>query len=716
MGTILGIDVGGTFTDFIEIDGEGGVTITKSPSTPDNPADAVLAGLSKLANRRGGLAQYLDQLDLIVHGTTITTNAVITGRYSRTGFVTTKGFRDILNSRRGLKRNAFTAREAPPAPIVPQHLIRTIDERLDKTGSVLMPLSERDVLAAAEHFRSRQVEAIAVCYMFAFLNPEHERETRRLLEEQLPGVYVTISSSVLPQVRLYERASTTVFNACVGPLLRRYIDDLQNQLKAAGFRGRLLTMQSNGGLMSPEVVKDLAANTLLSGPASGPVAANFFARRHGLRDLITVDMGGTSLDACLIRDGKATVTNHSEVAEYALAIPSLAINAIGAGGGSIASVNEGGVLRVGPESAGAEPGPAAYGMGGDRPTVTDANIVLGYINPAYFLGGERGLDVDRARAALDRDVGTPLGLSTIGAALGVVRMVDSQMANGVRSVSTAQGFDPRDACLIVGGGAGPMHGCGIAEELGMRLVLVPASSSVLCATGMLTTDLRQDIQQYANITLSGAEDVVARLRKICSDLIARAHALLDQQMVPADRRRLEFSCDMQFTGQFNVLETRIPLLDGGDVGVNDIAAIQAMFERNHDRVYGYVLEGEPVEIQSVRLAAIGLTDDPPFRSIAPADACNASEVVKEHRTIWFAEEAVKSAIYDGARLKAGHEITGPAIIEHPTTTIKIPPHWSARVDEIGSLLLWHGADDLDSVLAGLRGDRDITERIAHDGM
>lgn len=408
MSYLLGIDVGGTFTDFLEIDASGALEIVKVPTTPQRPADAVLAGLGKLASRHGTTSQrYLSSVTLIVHGTTITTNAIITRNFAKTGYVTTKGFRDILNSRRGIKRNAFTAKEAPPEPIVPQHLVRTVEERVDSSGATVKPLNEHDVRAAARYFREHAVEAIAVNYMFSFLNSSHERRTREILEEELPGAFVTISSDVLPQVRFYERGSTTVFNACVGPLLRTYISDLQHQLKSSGFRGRFLTMQSNGGVMSPEVVKEFAANTLLSGPASGPVAASYFARRHKLGDLITIDMGGTSLDACLVREGRASITTRAEVAEYALALPSLDIDAIGAGGGSIASIDAGGILRVGPESAGAVPGPAAYGTGGTRPTVTDANLVLGYINPDYFLGGERRLNLELAKAAIHKDVARP---------------------------------------------------------------------------------------------------------------------------------------------------------------------------------------------------------------------------------------------------------------------------------------------------------------------
>ncbi|MGH6912120.1 MAG: hydantoinase/oxoprolinase family protein, partial [Geminicoccales bacterium] len=505
---------------------------------------------------------YLSRVDLIVHGTTITTNAVITRRYAKTGYLTTKGFKDILNSRRGLKRNAFTAKESPPPPIVPQLLVRVAEERIDRRGKVLVPLQESDVRDAAAHFRAEGVEAVAVAFMFSFLNDAHERRAREILEGELPGVYVTTSARVLPQVRFYERGSTAVFNACVGPLLRGYIKDLQATLAEGGFTGRLLTMQSNGGVMSPEVVMDFAANTLLSGPASGPVAAGYFARQHRLRDLITIDMGGTSLDASVMRDGRASMTDRSEVAEYALALPSLDINAIGAGGGSIASVEEGGILRVGPESAGAAPGPAAYGMGGEHATVTDANLVLGNLNPDFFLGGARRLDKTLAEAAIRKDVAEPLGVDLLAAAAGIIGLVNAQMANGVRRVSIARGFDPRDAALVAAGGAGPLHACGLADDLDLDLILVPRTSSVLCATGMLVTDLRHDIVRYASIRLDDP-GAAAALSGLCRELVEQGRRILIEEQVSKTRQRFEFSCDMQFEGQFNVLETRLPQLDAG---------------------------------------------------------------------------------------------------------------------------------------------------------
>ena len=697
MGLLLGIDVGGTFTDFIQIDEQGTVIVLKTPSTPARPSEGVLTGLRRMAARHDSLKAYLARVELIVHGTTITTNAVITGAYAKTGYVTTRGFRDILNSRRGIKRNAFTAKESPPKPIVPQYLVRTVDERIDKKGQVVRPLNEEDVRAAATLFKEEGVEAIAVNYLFSFLNDAHEKRTKAILEEELPGAYVSLSSRVLPQVRMYERGSTTVFNACVGPLLRSYISDLQHELTEAGFGGRLLTMQSNGGVMSPEVVKEFGANTLLSGPASGPVAASFFGRYHGLTDLITMDMGGTSLDVCLVRDGRANTTTHSEIAEYALALPSLDINTMGAGGGSIASLDEGGVLRVGPGSAGAVPGPAAYNLGGVNPTVTDANLALGYLNPDYFLGGERKLDLERSKAAIRKHIAEPMGLEVTEAAQGIVDLVNSQMANGVRQISIARGFDPRDATLVVAGGAGPLHGCGIAKELDLDLVMIPKSGSVLCATGMLTTNLRHDLVRFAHIRLESGLEAVEMLNGLREDLIQRGQELLREERVPESRQAFEFSCDMQFEGQFNVLETRISVLDEKELAESDLPIIRQIFQEHHERVYGYTLSGSPIEIQGLRLAAVGLTADPPFRPIEQGDR-SSEAAIKGTRAAWFAGTEIPAPVYEGAALKSGSEIAGPGIIEEPTTTVKIDPEWRLRVDKFGSYLLWREGQDLTELI------------------
>jgi N-methylhydantoinase A len=702
MGIVLGIDVGGTFTDFIEIGGMDGARVVKVPSIPAEPAEGVMSGLTQLAGGTARLPAYMSGVELIVHGTTITTNAIITRRYAKTGYVTTKGFRDILNSRRGLKRNAFTAKEAPPEPIVPQYLVRTVDERLDKTGAVIQPLCEADVHEAAAHFRREGVEAVAVCTMFSFLNSAHEQRIEALLREELPGVYVTASHEVLPQLRFYERGSTTVFNACVGPLLRGYIDGLLRRLAEAGFRGRFFTMQSNGGVMPPEAVKVSAASTLLSGPASAPVAGLFFAKPYQIPNLITVDMGGTSFDVCLIRDGRAAMTSQSEVAEYALALPALDIHAIGAGGGSIAKLVAG-MLEVGPESAGAAPGPACYGEGGTLPTVTDANLVLGYLNPNNFLGGEKKLHAAAAARAIEVNIAKPLNLTLAQAALGIMRVVDAKMADGVRAVSVGRGFDPRDACLVAAGGAGPLHACAIADELGMELILVPRASSVFCAMGMLATDLRQDVVRHASIRLSDGAQAVAALNEHRAELLRSGEQILASQQVAPDSRALEFYAEMLFEGQFNTIETRLPMLDAAPATEAELSNVRAAFEAAHRRIYGYVLEGEPIEIRSMRLAAIGRTVPPVFPPLDMATS-PAEAALKGTRAAWF-DGSMEVAVYDGARFSAGHVVDGPALVEHATTTIKIAPGWRACVDDIGNLLMWRRAQTLDEAIALLQERR-----------
>jgi N-methylhydantoinase A len=425
----------------------------------------------------------------------------------------------------------------------------------------------------------------------------------------------------------------------------------------------------------------------------------FFARDYGLADLVTMDMGGTSFDACLIRDGKPAITSRSEVAEYALALPVLDINAIGAGGGSIARVADG-ILQVGPQSAGAVPGPAAYGQGGALATVTDADVVLGYIDPGHFLGGRKRLDAAAAARAIRDTVAAPLGLTTVEAALGIMRIVDANMADGVRAISVARGFDVRDACLVAAGGAGPLHACGIADELEMELILVPRASAVFCASGMLATDLRQDVVHHAAIRLKDPAEAIAAINDLRARLIAQGEAILDAQGVEASRRGVEFSATMLFEGQFNATETPLPMLTA-PVDTAGLGVIRRAFETVHERVYGYLLEGEPVEIQSLRLTVTGRRTALPF-PLLPRAGIPAAAARKGARLAWFGARATETPVYDGALLEAGHEMRGPALIEQPATTIKIAPGWRGRVDERGNLLMWRAGADLSHVLARLR--------------
>jgi len=696
----LGIDVGGTFTDFLSVDEKGNIKISKVGSTPATPAEAVIKGIEKLAEPGMRLKDFLSQVDLIVHGTTITTNAVITGQYAKTGYVTTKGFRDLLNERRGIKRNAFTAKEAPPPPIVPRSLIQCVEERIDCEGKEFIPLKEEDVYAAAEVFKRDKIEAIAVNLIFSFLNPSHEQRVKEILSQELPGVYICLSSEVLPQIRVYERGSTTVFNACVGPALRNYVTDLQARLKAGGFNGTLLLMQSNGGVMSPEVAVDFAANTLLSGPASGPVAGIYYADMHNVKNIVTVDMGGTSFDSCLILNQEPEITVENEVAEYRMALPSLAIHAIGAGGGSIAWVDPGGVLQVGPHSAGAVPGPACYGIGGEEPAVTDADLVLGYLNPDYFLSGESKLYPDKAKAAIKEKVADKLRLDVLGAAYGIYRVVNSNMADGVRVASVSRGADPRDCILVVAGGAGPVHACPIADELEMKLILIPKSSSVFCASGMLITDLRHDLVSVAYMLMREGDIDIDLINSQYKEMRDKGKALLEAEKIPAQNMRFTYSCDLRYEGQFNEIETPMPLSSDETFTIDALPSLQNAFDQRHDVLYGYSLPDSLMELVSLRVRAEGITEKPSFKE-TPFAGEEASGAIKERREIYYEGKTFTVPIYDGNKMANGNKLSGPAIIEEPTTTIVVAPNYQLTCDRHSNYLLYRQEENLEEVIGKL---------------
>ena len=490
----VGIDVGGTFTDFLVTDRDGRIQTGKVLSTPSDPSIGLLEGLKELAEEREqSLADFVAGISTIVHGTTVTTNVVITGSGAKTALLTTEGVRDALEMRRGIREEQYNNRYTNVPPLVPRHLRRPVRGRLDYTGNEVESLEVCDVERAVDLVKQEGAEAVAICFMNSFANPEHERRAAEIVRTRMPEAYLSVSTEVLPSIRFYPRVSTTVLNAYVGPVLSRYLDSLTHRLRETGFRGVLLVMQSNGGVVSPEVARDRAAVTLLSGPAAGPNAGMHFAKAHGYRDCVTVDMGGTSFDAALVRDGQPLTISEGQVNRYSLALPMLDIVTIGAGGGSIGWLDEGGLLRVGPQSAGADPGPACYGKGGTKPTVTDADLILNRLEPSFFAGGRMALDAEAAHGAIEEWIARPLGLSVAQAAAGIARVVDSNMAAGVREITIRRGFDPREFPMVVAGGAGPNHACAIAAELDLPLFLVPRESSIFCAAGMLMTDLKHDV-------------------------------------------------------------------------------------------------------------------------------------------------------------------------------------------------------------------------------
>ena len=689
MGYAIGVDVGGTFTDFILADGAREIRTYKILSTPDDPSRAVLDGFAALAALEDrSLDGFMGAVERIIHGTTVTTNAVLTGTTAFTGLVTTRGFRDALEMRRGIREVLYDNKYLPPKPLVPRPLRRPVRERTDAEGRELAPIDLADVDAAADIFAAAGVEAVAVSFLHAYADDAHERRAARRLRERLPDVYVSVSSEILPQVRFYERTSTTVLNACVGPLLRRYLDRLAERLDEVGFGGVLLIMQSNGGVAAPETASRRAASTLLSGPAAGPIAGRDHARRHGAPGYVTIDMGGTSFEASLTRGDAPAVTTSATVERHAMALPSLDIKTIGAGGGSIGVVDPGGLLRMGPASAGAAPGPACYGLGGERATCSDANLVLGYLSADYFAGGRIKLDIDAASAAIERDVARPLGLDVVAAAAGMYRVMNVNMASAIREISVERGHDPRDYPLICAGGAGANHAAMIAHELGIGRIIVPREASIFCAAGMLRTDLVHDYVRSCAAVLDPGGIDRGRVAAILGEMEAEGNATLDSDGVAAERRRFRFALDLRYLGQYH--EVRVEDVPRGEIDTLDLDALKARFHRRHDQLYGYDLEGEgtAVELVSVRLTAVGITDKPAAPSY-PDRGADPSAARKGARPVYLPDrrEFGDVAVYDGDALATGNRLDGPAIVETETTTIFVPEGFDLVVDTAGAAVL-----------------------------
>jgi N-methylhydantoinase A len=682
----IGIDVGGTFTDFLMMDDAGAGRAGKMLSTPDDPSIAVLDGLDELARERAqSLSAFLGDVEMIVHGTTVTTNAVLTGKTARTGLLTTRGFRDALEMRRGVRERLYDNKFTAPKPLVPRTRRLPVTERVTADGAIVTPIEMDDVEEAAGILRRDEVEAIAVCFMHAYANPAHEQKAAQRLRVLFPDAYVSVSTEVLPQLRFYERISTTVLNAVVGPILRKYLRALVRKLAAAGYRGTLLIMQSSGGVSAPEAVENLAASTLLSGPAAAPVAGLAYAGAHGTQSFVTMDMGGTSFDAALVKDGVPSVTSHGSVERMALALPSMEIVTIGAGGGSIGWIDDGGLLRMGPQSAGAKPGPACYGGGGEQPTCSDANLLLGYLNADYFAGGRIRLDVEAAWNAIAGVIATPLGLDPIAAAAGMYRVINVNMASAIREISVQKGYDPREFPLICAGGAGAIHACMIARELGIGCVLVPREASIFCAAGMLRSDLRHHFVRSHAVMFDGATLDHAALLGHLGAMMQEGERLLQSEGVPPDRRRFAFALDLRYSGQYHEVTVDAPECALRNA---DLAAIKDLFHQAHNRLYGYDLAdtSTPVELVNIRLAATGIVRKP----VLPVEPRSGEDSPRKgERAIYLPGRNAFAPVpvFDGDGLRHGNRILGPAVIEAVNTTIILPGDWDLDVDAVGTCIL-----------------------------
>lgn len=692
----VGIDVGGTFTDYLVIDEVGDMLTHKVFTTADDVARGVVQGLREIAEILNlDVKDFLKQVRLIVHGTTLSTNAILTGNYAKTGLITTEGLRDELELRRGLKAEKaepeimYNTKIPQPKPIVPRYLRLTVKERVDAQGRVLTPLNEGEVERVTKLLAKLGVEAIAICFVNSYVNPSHEKKAAEIVSKLLPDTYLTVSTELVPEIRFYERLSTTVMNTALGPLMKKYLEKLTKDLSDLGFSDTLLIMQSNGGVASPEVIIKQPVTTLLSGPAAGPVAGIYYAEAYG-GDCITIDMGGTSFDVSLVVNRKVAITTEGSIGWHKVLLPMVDVISIGAGGGSIAWIDPSGLLRVGPQSAGAMPGPACYGRGGDKPTVTDADLLLGYLNPLFFYGGRLKLDVEAARKTVKEHIADPLRIDLVEAAEGIYKVVNQNMAGAMRLATVERGYDPRRFPLVVAGGAGPLHACALAEALEIPMVIVPRESSVFCATGMLISDLRHDYVRTYKVRLNEAS--LEKVKSLLLEMAKEGRNKLLSEGVSSERISYTYQADMRYIKQYN--EVRVNLAEEDLAEENFPQSLAEKFNKRHEELYGWSSPDVPVELINLRVTVQGTSWRPKLRKQAYAGG-DSSKAVKGRREIYIEGGYVEARIYDGFKLMNGNFVEGPAIIELPTTTILVPPRYDLRVDENGSYLLFEkGKEDL----------------------
>ncbi|HEY7136279.1 MAG TPA: hydantoinase/oxoprolinase family protein [Acidimicrobiia bacterium] len=681
MGYRVGIDVGGTFTDLICVTPDGHVVLDKTPTTPDDQSAGVMNGLAELAERfERSLTDFCRELDIVVHGTTTADNTMIEMNGASTGLLVTEGHRDEIEMRRVHKEEIWDPTYPPPEPIARRRARIPIPERMDFQGNVVKPLDEDAVRRGVQRLQKLGVRSIAVMFLFSFVNPEHERRAAEIIREEYPDVeHVSLSHEVMPRGPEFERTSTTLVNAYVAPRIQAYVQRLTEKLRGAGYAGQLLIMQSTGGVMPPDYVARRAVSLLASGPTGGVMGATLAAGKAGVDQFVAVDMGGTSFDLCLVRHGRPEIkTDWNWRYRYYIGMPMVDVQSVGAGGGSIARVRQGALL-VGPESAGSQPGPVCYGRGGTRPTVTDADAVLGYLPAEGFAGGRMHLDVDAARAAITRDVAEPLGLDPVEAAWGIERIVNSNMANATRKVLAGHGADPRDLSIIAYGGNGAVHAWAIAAELGVDRIYVPKAAPAFSALGVLVADYVVDLVRAYVVPLSQVD--LGRLRALMGELADEARKELEPTGLPESQVDVGLYAQMCYPGQN--FDMSVPVPEGAALDEPGLLDLMERFHDEHQADRGFCFRNQQPLLRGVRLVARGETPKPGHlaETGTTADAAGAR---KGSRRAYFGVEFVDTAVYDGTKLAPGATITGPALVEEPFTVVVVPPAWRVMLDELGN--------------------------------
>lgn len=680
-GLRIGVDSGGTFTDVTLYDEVmGALSVWKVSSTPDDPSRGIIEGVTQAIERFAG--GHGAQVVYFGHGTTVATNAVIQKKGAKTGLITTEGFRDVIEIGRQVRPSLYDLTVTRPEVLATRDNRHEVRERITWDGQIQTPLDVASVREAARKLKKANALSIGVCLINSYRNPTHEQEIKRILAEEVPEAFVSISSEIAPEYREFERTSTVLVNSYVGPIIRAYLKRLAPRLREAGVQARPHLTQSNGGVISFDQAQQHPVRTILSGPAAGVVGATAVAGLAGYPNIITFDMGGTSTDVALIEGATPRFALETEVHGHPLRVPMLDIETVGAGGGSLAAVDKGGLLEVGPSSAGAFPGPACYQQGNQQPTVTDANVVLQVLNPEYLLAGRMKISQAASRAAIERLAGE-LQLDMMPAAQGIVSMAIANMVKAVRVVSVERGYDPRDFALVAFGGNGPLHAARLARELGIATVLVPKTPGVLCSLGLLLSDLKTSFSTTRLCQL--AIDAVGDMQAAFEVLDSRADAWFDHEEVAPVDRSTEYSVDMRYVGQGH--ELNVKCTRGSDPAAL-VAGLREGFERLHQQMYGYIAPEEAIQIATFRCEAIARVDKAPLASHARSETPLADAVMTQ-RKVYLPEANgwVSCPIYDRDKLGPGHAIAGPAIVEQMDTTTLILPGQTATVDEFLNLIL-----------------------------
>lgn len=683
MAYMIGVDVGGTFTDFSVFNQETGELFHyKDSSTPADPSKAIVKGVADVLQIKHGGPE---EVSYLAHGTTVGTNALIEKKGCRLGLITTKGFKDLMEIGTQRRPSLYNLQAQKPYPLVPSGLNRTVTERIRYDGSIETPLNEEETRQVVRELKAQGVTAIAVCTLFSFINPVHENRIEEIIHQEFPEAYVTVSSKLAPEFREYSRMSTTVMNSYLGPVMKQYVNNFRQSIADLGIGVEPYVTQSNGSIISIKETIDCPIKTALSGPSAGVIAAAHIGRQCQADKVITFDMGGTSADISLIENYTPQVSNERLVEGYPARIPMINIITIGAGGGSIARIDEGGALKVGPKSAGATPGPACYMRGGTEPCVTDANIVLGKLNQEKILGGRMDVDIELAKNAIQTQICDPSGLDPEQAANGIITVVNSNMVRAVRSVSVEKGYDVREFSLMAFGGAGPLHACEVARELGMEEVIIPPHPGTLCSLGLLLADTKFDLSRTC--VLDGVRESLEEINRLFDSMTQQGMELLDKEGVPQDRRQFEYAIDMRYHRQNFEISIPVP---AGVLTEELLEQVLEDFHREHKRSYGYSKPEALVQCVSYRVCAIGIIDKPdlqpePLQPEAPLPQPMA------HRSVLFqgAQHRVETPIYLREALVPGQQVPGPCILEQMDTTIVVPEDWTIYVDGYHNLIVHH---------------------------